>query len=201
MAAEYTLIGAPRTRAIRVAWALEELGLDYEWIPARPRSEAALARNPSGKVPSLGVQGATLTDSVAIVQFLADRRGAMTHPAGTVARGVQDGFTQFAVEEVDGALWMAARHRYVLQEAERLSGAAALARADFDRAMATLAARLGDRDFVAGDVFTTPDLILGHCATWAERAGFDLPEGALGAYFERIRSRPALARAHQRAAA
>jgi glutathione S-transferase len=61
--------------------------------------------------------------------------------------------------------------------------------------MATLAARLGDREFVMGDRLTVPDIVLGHCAGWAVPAKFELPGGAVGAYVARLRARPALARA------
>jgi glutathione S-transferase len=196
----YTVIGTPRSRAIRVVWALEEIGVPYEWRPALPRSEEALAHNPSGKVPVLLVDGTALLDSVAIVQFIADRHGALTHPAGSLERAVQDGFTQFAVEEVDGPLWLAAKHSFVLPEAERLAEAKPFARREFARAMETLATRLGDRPFVTGEAFTVPDLVLGHCAGWAERAGFALPDGPVGAYLARMRERPALRRAMEAAA-
>lgn len=34
----YKVIGSPKTRAFRVFWMLEELGVDYEIDPAMPRS-------------------------------------------------------------------------------------------------------------------------------------------------------------------
>jgi glutathione S-transferase len=190
----YRVIGTPRSRAMRVIWALEEIGAPYELLPVTPRSPEALARNPSGKIPALEVDGAVLTDSVAIVQFLADRHGGPTFPAGSVERGRQDGFTQFAVDEVDGPLWTAAKHRFALPEALRVPQMKETARAEFARALSVLERRLGDNDYVMGPRFTVPDLILGHCAGWAEAARFDLPDG-LEAYFARVRSRPALARA------
>jgi glutathione S-transferase len=191
----YKVIGTPRSRAMRVIWALEEIGAPYELLPVAPRSAEALARNPSGKIPALEVDGTVLTDSVAIVQYLADAHGALTYPAGTLERGRQDGFTQFAVEQVDGPLWLAARHSFVLDEAERLPGIKDAMRADFARAMASLALRLGAGPYLMGERFTVPDLVLGHCAGWAETARFALPEGPVGAYLARVRARPALARA------
>jgi glutathione S-transferase len=191
----YQVIGSPRTRTIRVVWALEELGLEYEWQLAPPRSEAAFASNPSGKVPSLVVDGVSLTDSVAITQFLADRHGGMTNAAGTIERGLQDGFTQFAVDEIEGPLWLAGRHSFILPEDLRVPQVKVAARAEFARSLEILEQRLDGREFVMGETFTVPDLILGHCARWAEMAKFDLPAGVLGAYFERMRARPALARA------
>lgn len=189
----YVVVGTVRSRTLRVLWTLEELGLAYEIRNAAPRSEEARAHNPSGRSPVLLVEGVALTDSTAIVQFLADRHGGLTHPAGTIARGVQDGFTQFACDEVDGSLWLASKHSFVLPEAERLPGAKEVGKAEFARAMTTLEARLGDREFVTGDCFTVPDLILAHCAGWAVAAKFPLPEGPVGAYFARLRARLALA--------
>ncbi len=40
-------------------------------VHAQPRSEAVRALSPAGKIPAMTVDGVTLTDSVAIVQFLA----------------------------------------------------------------------------------------------------------------------------------
>lgn len=191
----YRVIGTLGTRALRVVWALEELGLPYRLEEAAPASAEARAYNPSGKVPVLIAEGVALTDSVAIVQFLADRHGGLTWPAGSLERGRQDGFTQFAVDEVDGPLWTAAKHSFALPEALRVPAVKATARAEFARAMATLAKRLGGNVFVTGDRFTVPDLILGHCAGWAVAARFALPEGPVGAYLERVRARPALRRA------
>jgi putative NADH-flavin reductase len=53
----YTVIGSPRSRAMRVLWMLEELEQPYELIPAAPRDEAVRAYNPAGKVPVLLVDG------------------------------------------------------------------------------------------------------------------------------------------------
>lgn len=197
----YTVYGSARSRAIRVTWMLEELGEPYEQVPCAPHSPEVLAVNPGGKVPALVVDGETLTDSVAIIQFLADRHGKLTAPAGTIARARQDGFTQFCVDEIEGALWTAGKHSFVLPEAERVPQIKETARAEFARAMATLERRLGDRTFVTDLGFTVPDLLLGHCAGWAVSAKFALPGGTVGAYFERLRSRPALAAAMKRGVA
>jgi len=89
----YKLIGTPVARPFRVLWALEELGLDYEVVPAPPRSDEALQYNPSGKVPVLVEDDDIVIDSVAIVQYLADKHGNLTYPAGTIERAKQDSFT------------------------------------------------------------------------------------------------------------
>jgi glutathione S-transferase len=100
----YKVIGFPKTRAFRVLWMLEELGLDYDVDPVKPRSEEAKAYNPSGKVSMLVVDGEAILDSVAICQFLADNHARFTFPAGTLKRARQDSWTQFAVDDVESTL-------------------------------------------------------------------------------------------------
>jgi glutathione S-transferase len=198
---QYTVYGYARSRAVRVMWMLEELGQSYGYVPAAPHSPEILAVNPEGKVPALVVDGETLTDSTAIIQYLADRHAALTAPAGTIARARQDSYTQFCIDEVEGALWTAAKHHFVLPEHLRVAAVRPACQYEFDKAMKTLEKRLGDRAFVTDQGFTVPDLILGHCAGWAMASKFDMPGGAVGAYFERIRARPALAAAMKRGAA
>ncbi|MXU64834.1 glutathione S-transferase family protein [Oceanomicrobium pacificus] len=197
----YKLVGTPRSRTIRVAWALEELEQPYDWIPAGPRSEEARALNGTGKIPVLVADGEALSDSVAIIQFLADGHGGLTHAPGSIARARQDAMTQFACEEVEGPLWTMSKARYVHPEEMRMPEVEPVAQYEFGLAMKTLAARLGDKDYVTGDAPTVPDLILGHCGGWAVNAVFAVPDGIVADYFKRVRSRPALARAMERAAA
>ena len=61
----YKVIGTSKNRTMRVYWALEEMGLDYEMVLIPPRSEEVLALNPSGKVPCLIADGEAIIDSVA----------------------------------------------------------------------------------------------------------------------------------------
>ena len=82
----YKIIGSVQSRTSRVLWMLEELGVEYEHSPAAPRSQEVTEHNPAGKIPILIEAGVALTDSTAIIQYLADKHGAMTYPAGTLER-------------------------------------------------------------------------------------------------------------------
>ena len=42
-----------------------------------------------------------------------------------------------------------------------------------------------------GAAFTVPDIILGHCALWAEVAKFEFREQKIATYLGQVRSRPA----------
>lgn len=191
----YTVIGTSGSRALRVLWMLEELGERYEHVKAAPQSEGVVAFNPAGKVPVLIVDGTPVTDSTAIIQYLADRHGRFTHPAGTLERARQDSLTQFLLDEFDAALWMAARHSFILPEELRMSGIKNTLRWEFERSQHTLMARMGEGDFLMGEVMTVPDIILTHCLTWALAAKFPIVEHRLTDYLERMRARPAFQRA------
>lgn len=193
----YKLIGTPVARPFRVLWALEELGLDYEVVPAPPRSDEALQYNPSGKVPVLVEDDDIVIDSVAIVQYLADKHGNLTYPAGTIERAKQDSFTQFACDDIDGILWTMAKHSFVLPEEIRAQGVRQACEYDFARSMSALDARLGNNEYVMGDRFTIPDLIIGHCAGWADNAKFEIPKGNVSDYIKRLRDRPAYQRSDE----
>ncbi len=192
----YKLIGSPKTRAFRVLWMLEELGVDYEVDPASPQSDAMRAVNPSGKVPALLADGEVIIDSVAICQFLADRHGKFTYAAGSIQRGLQDSWTHFALDDVDSVLWFNAKNTFVLPEELRSEKAQEACRYEFDKSMKVLEERLGDKTYVMGDDFTVPDLLLGHCAGWAVNgAGWTIAPKTVADYVKRVRSRPACIKA------
>jgi glutathione S-transferase len=194
----YKVIGSPRTRAFRVMWMLEELGQSYDIDPLPPRDPKLAAINPSLKVPILQDGADYVIDSVAICQYLADKHGMLTFKAGTIDRAHQDSFTQFAVDDVELAVWVAAKHTFALPEEFRVPDVKRACKFDFDRAIKALEARLGENAYVMGDTFTVPDLLLGHTIGWAATMKWTVPEGRVADYAARVRGRPAFLAANAR---
>jgi len=190
----YQIIGHPNSRAVRLAWAMEEMGLDWSYTLAGPQSDLARQYNASGKVPILLDGETAIVDSVAGMTYLADKHGLLTAEAGTPARGLQDSMTAFACEEVDGALWLAAKHRFALPEAQRVPEIKETALWEWNRAMTVLETRLKG-PFAMGETMSIPDIVLGQCAGWARSAKFDWPEGQISDYFAELQDSPSLARA------
>ncbi|MBF9032936.1 glutathione S-transferase [Rhodobacterales bacterium HKCCE2091] len=186
----YKVIGRNASRAFRVLWMLEELGLDYEHDPADPHAESVYAADPGGKLPVLVTDEGTLWDSVAIMAFLGDRHGALTHPAGTFARARQDALTQMIVDEFDQVLWTAARHSFVLPKEHRVAGIKDSLRWEFTRNQKRFVARMGSDPFLAGDSVTIPDIVLAHCIGWAHAAKFEVTEPLLADHAARMQDRP-----------
>lgn len=194
----YTVIGTGKSRTFRVLWLLEELAQPYRHVPANPRSDGVVEFNPAGKVPVLIDDGTPITDSTAILTYLADRHGGFTYPAGTLDRARQDSLTQFLLDEFDAALWLAARHSFVLPEEMRLSAIKNTLRWEFEHSQKTLIHRIGEGPYLMGAQPTVPDFILAHCLSWALAARFPIAEQRLSDYLDRMRERPAWQRAAER---
>ena len=159
--------------------------------PTGPRDPKLFEINPSLKVPVLKDGDDYIIDSVAIIQYLADKHGQLTAKAGTIQRAHQDSFTQFAVDDVELTVWVAAKHSFALPAELRVPDVKRACVFDFDRAMKSLSVRLADRPYVMGENFTVPDLLLGHCAMWATGIGWTIPAGNVAEYVARIHARPA----------
>ena len=68
----YKVLGGTKSRAFRVYWMLEEINVDYEGVPIKPRSIELRKINPSGKIPVLIDNDIVISDSMAILTYLAD---------------------------------------------------------------------------------------------------------------------------------
>ncbi len=188
--AMYKVIGATKTRALRVMWMLEELGQDYDHVPAAPGSDLATEFNPLGKIPALVDGDHCLTDSVAIMQYLADKHGALTAPAGTPQRAHQDAMTLWLVDEMDAILWTFTKQNAILPEDVRVPDITPALHFEWSRSMGVLSQRL-QGDFLMGDAITVPDLLAVHCIGWGFGAGFPDPGDKLKAWSKTLRARPA----------
>jgi len=195
---ELKVFGSVKSRAMRVIWMLEELEVPFEHVSAAPRSADVMALNATGKVPVLLADGVPITDSTAILTFLADHFGRLTAPAGSLERARQDSMTQFLLDEFDAVLWMASRHSFVLPEHLRLPAIKDSLKWEMERSQNTLLARMGEDAFLMGAQMTVPDIILTHCLSWAIAAKFPVETPALVTYAKRMRARPAFKRAAAR---
>lgn len=187
----FKLIGSSRSRAMRALWMLEEVGCEYDYSPDFPRTPEVMAVNPTGRIPALIVDDKVVTDSVAIVTFLADAYGVATFPAGTVERAQQDALTQMVVEELDGPLWVSSKHKWVLPKELRNPEAVNAAHWEFGVGISRLADALGEGPYLMGDTFTVPDLIAAHCLAWARLAEYPAVPEQIAAYGKACRARPA----------
>lgn len=189
----YTVIGNPITRTFRVLWALEELGQPYTLNPASPQSPEVVALNASGKVPVFQDAGNTITDSTAIITYLADKHGQLTAPAGTLARARQDAMTQLCLDEIDSLLWTAARHSFALPEDKRVPQIKDSLKWEFARNLSRIESQIKG-PYLLGDDFTIADIVFTQCLNWAFSAKFPIESQGVLDYSKAMRSRPAYKR-------
>jgi len=177
---------------------LRELGLPFELDPVDPKTgktasgETYKDVNPLGYVPALRLEdGRVLTEGVAIVQYLADRKPeAKLAPApGTMERYRLIEQLNFIATELHKG--MSPLFQPSLPDSVRA--------ATVDRLSGRLAhvdARLADRPYLLGDTFTVADAYLFTILTWLPYLKLDLARyPALASYVDRVRVRPAVAEA------
>lgn len=189
------LWGVGTSRTIRAHWALIHLGLDYETRPIRtrtPEMEGAAYRavNPRGKIPALQDDGLTLTESPAIVTYLAERYskpGRRLIPEAPRDRAFYFEWMSFISMELDAtSLYVLRRHEGLPAIYGEAPVATAAARAYFDRMLGAAANRLDDgRGFLLGDEFSGADIMMATCLDWADRLALALPD-AFRDYLTRV---------------
>lgn len=190
---------APNTRAVRTAWLLNELGIDYEIErftlgDKAMREPAFLAVSPNGRVPVLEDGKVRITESTAIAQYLVTRHGN-----GRFAPAPEDESFPTYLEWLhygEGML-MAPMGNYVVETIllppeRRSEEHAKRAVKLLTRLLAAVDRHMEGRDYLAGD-FTAADTITGHACLMSNRMGIDLaPMPNLAAYVDRLKARPAL---------
>lgn len=189
----YKVYGVMASRTARVLWMLEELGEAYDLIQANPQSDVARSVNPAGKVPVLVDGEDVLTDSTAILTYLADKHGKLTYPAGTVERAQQDALTHTVLDEFDAILWTSSRHSFVLPKEQRVPEVKPSLKWEFTRNLNRLSKRMVG-PYLQGDQMTVADIIATHCLNWAHNAKFPVENEAMLAYAQSMRERPAFQR-------
>lgn len=189
-----TLYGMPRSRALRVAWVLEELGTDWAFSfvdmnKGEHHSEAFLALNPCGKVPVLTDDELVLSESAAICLYLAEKFGKLLPPAGSAASGLHHQWVSFIITELEQPLWTLGKHKFALPEAQRHPQIMPCAVWEFDKAAALAEAMLPDTAFLLGDTLSVADILLAHTLMWGTLFDQQIPP-KLAAYRDRLAARP-----------
>jgi glutathione S-transferase len=157
-----TIYGKPASRAFRVLWAAEELGLDYENVAhdftgGAIKSPDYLAINPNGAIPAIVDDGAPLFESLAITLYLA-RKAKRLWPGTVGGEGLTFQWTLWAATEVEPAIGAWVYHTFALPEPERKPSLAADGAKKLESKLDVLDGVLAKRAWLADDAFTIADL-------------------------------------------
>lgn len=193
---------APQSRAVRTAWLLEEMGLDYELHKfalgdKAMRSEPYLSVNPMGRVPVLEDGDVTISESTAIAQYLVGRYGdgtlAVAPESPEFASYLQ--WMHYAEGMIMPQINIIVVETILLPPERRNQGNADRATKLLNRALAGLEPHLAGRDYLAG-AFSAADTITGHACLISGDLGGDLSDKPnIAAYRDRLKARPALQKA------
>jgi glutathione S-transferase len=196
-----TVYSAPDTRAIRVIWVLEEIGVKAEIrsMPYPPRQHAPdyLAANPTGLVPLLVDGEVRLSESMAICDYLATKHGSpLVVPPNDPDRPQ---FLQW-LWYGESTLMTPMSRLNVVRQVERkgpeVDAIIARARDHIAERLKLLEQRLEGRDFLVANRLTLADVSVSYPLYLVGLLGIDNLLGPrASAYRERLRSRPAYRRA------
>ena len=194
---------APNSRAVRVAWALEELGASYEvekfTLGAREMRETPyLSKHPMGRVPTLEDGEITLFESGAIIQYILAKYGNGRFVPETLSASFASYLQWFHYAEgmimppmntlvVETILLPPERRTEVnVKRSTKLLG----------QMLSAVNMQLSDKEFLLGSEITAADFMTGHAVIMSNRLGIDMSSMLnLVGYAERLSSRQAFIKA------
>ena len=193
---------APDSRAVRTAWLLYELGIEFETErfemgDRKMRSPEFLSISPNGRVPVLVDGDVTMHESAAIAEYLAARhgQGRFVPEISSPDFPVYLQWLHYGEGMIMGAVNNYAVETRFLPPERRSEAHAKRALKLMTRAVQAVDAHMEGRDYLAGD-FTIADTITGHACITCERFGVDYSGTPhLKAYVDRLLRRPALKKA------
>lgn len=184
----------PQSRASMAHWMLEECGAPYRTVPMAWESDDTrkpdfLAVNPMGKLPTIRHRGVTVTETAAIVAYLADAfpEAGLAPPVGSPERGAYYRWLFFGAGCIEPSMLDTLIKRPP-PENKRMAGYGT-----YEDVLNALRVTLADRDYLATDRFTGADLYVGASLGWMGAFGAPQVKGdpVFDAYVARCTDRPA----------
>lgn len=194
--------GSFPTRSLRVMWALEELGIDYEMRPVdlRKRMEDAefITINPSGFLPAMRDGDVTMVDSIAILEYINARygNGRLAPQPNEAAFPLYQQFLHLGESGLAAYLNIIVGSKFMAPENEKDNFGARMAERMFFNRLELVSRRLSGAPMMAGNDFTAADISVTYALGMAERLGLAGKFGAeIADYRARMAARPAFRRA------
>lgn len=184
----------PQSRARMVRWMLEECGAQYDTeqleFGTTMKAPAYLAINPMGKVPALQHGETVITETAAILAYLADLypEKRLAPPVGSPERGSYYRWLFFVAGPVE-AVSTAKEEGWLAQQTTQQALSAGFGR--FDDVVRTLELAVSGKRYVCGDHFTAADLYLASYIGWSMMSGTMPKLPAFEAYALPLLQRPA----------
>ena len=193
-----TLHHAPNSRAGRIVWLLEELGLEYElnrmdFHPKDLKSDEHRQRHPLGRVPVLDDDDVRIFESGAIVEYLVARHsdGALRPPVESPLFPEYLQWLHYCEGMIMPPVNTIVVQTILLPPERQNKEALGQAKKLLARAVQPVDEALQGRDYMLGD-FSAVDIMIGHACYMSRRLGCVGEELAnLNAYLDRVEGRAA----------
>ena len=197
-----TLYHCAAARSFRPLWALEELKLPYElkMLPFPPRVFAReyLALNPLGTIPLMIDGDVSMTESAAIVQYLATRYGPTPLAVGIDEPdfGAYLNWLHFGEATLTFPQTLVLRYSRLEPEDRRNPQVVVDYSKWFFGRLRAVEAAVASRETLCGGRFTVADISVGYALLLAQRIGLAGDFGpAVAAYWQRLQQRDGFCRA------
>ena len=159
------LYGTPRSRASRVLWCLEEIGVAYENLDLKDVSDTEKENilgkvNPNLKVPALDDNGFMVFESMAINLHLAKNYSQTLWPTDSNQQSAAIQWSIWAMTEIEPPFVDCFYRELYLPEEKRDPQAEETAIETINRPIGVLENILSKNDYVLGNAFTIADLNL-----------------------------------------
>jgi glutathione S-transferase len=184
----------------RTHWMLEEVGVHYEYrrISLRDgdnKKPEFLKMNPAGKIPTLQDGNVTLTESMAINFYLAEKYGKGLMPADLVERARVYEWSFWAISNVQPLLLAILLNTMIRPETERDPKAVDAARQQLPAYLDVLNRALHGKEYLVGNRFTVADINAASVIGLSSFVGVDLGAYAdAQAWLSRVQARPSFAK-------
>lgn len=197
MSDEIVFYHNPRSRAQMVHWMLEEAAAPYRIMPidfekGENKAPSFLALNPMGKLPTIVHRGVVVTETAAIIAYIADLvpQAGLAPAPGDSLRGTYYRWLFFVAGCFEPALTDKMMKR---PEIERKSS---VGWGSYEDVLATLRAALDKGPYLLGETFSAADVYVGSAIRWAMLCGAPGFKGekVFDDYAARLSARPALQR-------
>lgn len=193
---------AQNTRAVRVAWLLEELELPYEIkkfeLGSRDmRNPEYLALHPMGRVPTVVDGEVTIFESGAIIQYILARYGAgrLVPDVNSAEFPVYLQWLHYCEGMIMPPINTLVVETILLPEERRSELNVKRATKLLNQMLTAVEQHMEGREFLAGD-FSAADIMTGHSVIMSRRSRADFSDKPnLDAYADRLLDRPALQKA------
>ncbi|PHM33433.1 glutathione S-transferase family protein [Xenorhabdus innexi] len=189
----------PKSRSLRVLWALEELGVSYDTVRVDLLNDNpnVTSPHPRGKVPFMVDGNVSVEETLAICLYLCEK-----HPEkGLYSTDLKEksninSWLSFALTDLESPIWNLLKQLIFIPEEKRSSELVNYFRKESEKVISQLKL---DKDFewITGNNFTLADIFMSHILLWAKFCSISISP-TINDYINRATNRASYLKAQEK---